>query len=114
MSNQGRPDPCNWTCQVGELPSVELDAHGGGMDDPMRQAVIRAYRLVAGRNPDYLFSGWGGPLAERERAAHENRTPDPLVTARELALQLSFLPRGERDDLDALVDAARTFLKGTG
>ncbi len=56
-----------WTCKIGE----NVDALPPGADSPMRAAVARAYREITGRDPDFIFSGWGGALTEGERAAHE-------------------------------------------
>lgn len=59
-----------WTCKIGEIPH--------GADAPMRMAVEQAYRQLAGKDSDFLFSGWGGNLYEIERAVVENRLPDSL------------------------------------
>jgi hypothetical protein len=42
----------------------------------MRRAVERAYRDITGREPDFIFSGWGAQLTESERAVVEDRLPD--------------------------------------
>lgn len=60
-----------WTCKIGG-PGVLL---GGGNDLPMRQAIIAAYREVTGREPEFIFSGWGATLTEPERAVVEDRPP---------------------------------------
>ena len=62
-----------WDCKfVGEA-----DALPDGADAPMRQAVAKAFREMTGNAPKAIFSGWGGTLAERERAAIEDRDPVP-------------------------------------
>lgn len=65
-------DPANWTCQIGE---IERDGLPEGSDNAMRDAAARAYRELTGRQPDYIFSGWGNPLPERYRAVVEDREP---------------------------------------
>lgn len=42
----------------------------------MREAVARAYREITGRDPDFIFSGWGAELTEGECAVVENRLPN--------------------------------------
>lgn len=59
-----------WTCKIGEVEGVPF-----GADAPMRQAVVRAYREITGRDPEFCFSGWGGELDECERAVVEDRLP---------------------------------------
>lgn len=53
-----------WDCQiggdVGDLP--------WGADDPMRQAIRQAYRELTGKEPEFLFSGWGGKLSPEQKA----------------------------------------------
>lgn len=99
--------PVNWTCQVGETPRDNLD---GEADGPMREAIEAAYRRTTGKPADYVFSGWGSPLPEKYRAVIEDRTPDPLKIAAELADELAILPTGENPNLDALVAAACIYL----
>lgn len=62
-----------WTCKVG------ADLHGGVqvVDGPMREAVTMAFSDLTLAKPTILFSGWGGSLTEGERAAYEDRLPDP-------------------------------------
>lgn len=67
-----------WTCKIGtasELPP--------GADMPMRDAVARAYRELTGRDPEFIFSGWGASLSESERAVVDDRLPDPNVVVAE-------------------------------
>lgn len=75
------PDPANWSCTVGEYPRGFLPP---GSDAPMREVVREGYRRLTGREPDYIFSGWGDPLPESYRAVHENRMPDVTVLLEEL------------------------------
>lgn len=51
-----------WECKIGE---ADFDYHGA--DFPMRQAVREAYRQITGRDPVFLFSGWGAELTQSER-----------------------------------------------
>lgn len=53
-----------WTCKIGEV-GIELPE---GADLPMREAVKAAYQKLVGRDPDFIFSGWGGELDHIERA----------------------------------------------
>lgn len=53
-----------WTCKIGEIDGSKLPA---GADNPMRDAISRAYRELTGEDPKFLFSGWGGELTEGER-----------------------------------------------
>lgn len=59
-----------WTCKIGEVPDPLLP-HGS--DWPMRVAIRNAYLLLTGREPNFIFSGWGGELTESERAVVEDR-----------------------------------------
>lgn len=61
-----------WGCKIGECVEGDLRP---GVDEPMREAVTRAYRLITGKEPTFLFSGWGEKLTESERAVVENRLP---------------------------------------
>jgi len=62
-----------WECKIGEIDSQFLPR---GSDLPMREAVARAYREITGRDPDFIFSGWGAELTEGECAVVENRLPN--------------------------------------
>jgi len=55
-----------WDCKIGEVDDVPA-----GSDFPMREAVKRAYFEITGKEPTFLFSGWGGNLTETERAVAE-------------------------------------------
>lgn len=60
-----------WGCKIGEADELP-----DGSDAPMREAVIRAYKLMTGKEPEFTFSGWGASLDETERAVVENRLPE--------------------------------------
>ena len=62
-----------WTCKIGE---TDFSQHG--MDAPMRNAVFAAYLKLTGKEPDFIFSGWGGELDPIEREiVDEQRAPTP-------------------------------------
>jgi len=61
-----------WSCKIGEAEESDLLP---GDDLPMREAVRRAYRNLTGREPCFIFSGWGAELDECERAVVEDREP---------------------------------------
>jgi hypothetical protein len=61
-----------WECKIGECEDEVLPF---GADYPMRKAIEKAYREITGRDPEFLFSGWGAELTEGERAVVENRLP---------------------------------------
>lgn len=63
-----------WSCKVGTDAGVLLPP---GCDAPMRRAVKAAFVALAGVEPDFTFSGWGGQLTEPERAVVDNRLPTP-------------------------------------
>lgn len=67
-----------WTCKIGECSEDDLLP---GADSPMRQAVAKAYREITGREPDFMFTGWGGELDEFERAVVDGPTTQPTVVA---------------------------------
>lgn len=71
-----------WHCKIGEVDVQHLP---DGSDLPMRIAIVTAYRQITGREPQFLFSGWGSELKETERAVVDNRLPDPDVIAAEYA-----------------------------
>jgi hypothetical protein len=60
-----------WKCKIGGA----VDALPLGADFPMRQAIRAAYREITGKEPDFLFSGWGAQLTEDERTVVEDRLP---------------------------------------
>lgn len=59
-----------WSCKIGETDSLP-----DGSDQLMRQAVTRAYNVLTGKMPEFIFSGWGATLDEAERAVVEDRLP---------------------------------------
>lgn len=59
-----------WECKIGEVSEI-----ASGDDARMRQAVAKAYRLVTGHDPIFIFSGWGSELTDGERAVVEDREP---------------------------------------
>jgi hypothetical protein len=111
-----------WYCKIGEIDTGLPPA----ADIPMREAVANAYHAVTGQDPDFLFSGWGAQLEERERAVVEDRLPAPTpedFTVHErfgggleidCPVCLAVFEVGPRDgtppDLRWLLDAARNHL----
>jgi hypothetical protein len=71
-------DLITWDCKVGEIPREHLHERHPHGDTPMRAAIAKAYLELTGREPDFLFSGWGGKLDEGERAVVEDREPHVL------------------------------------
>jgi hypothetical protein len=69
-----------WECKIGILGHAELPE---GCDAPMRAAVRRAFREVAGVSADFIFSGWSAQLDEAELAIVENRYPEPSTEQKE-------------------------------
>lgn len=62
-----------WSCKVGQV--VDEDVLDGA-DQPMAAAVKRAYKELTGKEPDFMFSGWGDSLTEDEReVVEEMRQP---------------------------------------
>ncbi len=53
-----------WSCKIGECAEDDVP-HGA--DFPMRRAIRKAYQEITGKEPNFLFSGWGGELDEYER-----------------------------------------------
>lgn len=51
-----------WECKIGAAEGLPLAA-----DHPMREAVARAYLELTGKEPNFVFSGWGGSLTEGEQ-----------------------------------------------
>jgi hypothetical protein len=59
-----------WTCKIGECEEDDLLTAEGkyyGADAPMRQAIREAYIKITGKEPNFIFSGWGGKLTGVER-----------------------------------------------
>ncbi len=59
-----------WSCRIGE---VEEDTLVLGADAPMREAVRKAYVELTGKEPKFIFSGWGEELSDVERDVVEGR-----------------------------------------
>jgi hypothetical protein len=55
-----------WSCTIGEVEDVPE-----GADAPMREAISYAYRKLTGKEPRFIFSGWGAELTEIEREVVE-------------------------------------------
>lgn len=54
-----------WTCKIGAVTPENLPL---GSDLPMRRAVSDEFFRLTGKEPEYIFSGWGGELTPDERA----------------------------------------------
>jgi len=50
-----------WSCKIGASENVP-----DGGDFPMRQAIRKAYLELTGKEPEFLFSGWGAKLTPGE------------------------------------------------
>lgn len=61
-----------YSCKIGGTVALEPGAAGR-----MRNAIEQAYREITGREPEFMFDGWGDTLTEGERAVVEDRLPDP-------------------------------------
>ena len=51
-----------WSCRIGAASSIPPYA-----DQPMRDAIRKAYTELTGEEPDFIYSGWGEPLTEEEK-----------------------------------------------
>jgi len=60
-----------WDCKIGPKP----DDLPSGADLPMRMAIAKAYKEITGKEPEWIFSGWGAELIECEIAVVEDREP---------------------------------------
>jgi hypothetical protein len=58
-----------WECKVGIIGNVDLP---NGADLPMRIAIEKAFKDVAGVECEFNFSGWGGSLNKFELAVIKN------------------------------------------
>lgn len=87
------PNKRIWECKIGESLTVPR-----GADWPMRKAIAAAYRSLTGKEPDFIFSGWGATLTEPERAVVEDREPEPDLED----TPFTFSP-DEREELAAIV-----------
>jgi len=61
-----------WSCKIGVMGSADIPVGG---DSPMRRAVDEAFQRVAGKHPEFIFSGWSAELTEPELAVVEGRLP---------------------------------------
>ena len=52
-----------WFCKIGGEGDIDLPS---GPDGPMRKAIAEGYRQLTGKEPDFIFSGWGGELTPEE------------------------------------------------
>jgi hypothetical protein len=91
-----------WYCKVGEVSRDDLPK---GSDAPMRDAVVVRYERITGREPDFIFSGWGATLTEAERAVVEDRPPSPYsdgytIPLEQLAAQETLRGSGLAGDPD--------------
>lgn len=64
-----------WQCQIGYAGSLPK-----GADWPMRLAISNGFRGITGREPKFIFSGWGHKLSEEYLAVVEDREPTPTPT----------------------------------
>lgn len=58
-----------WSCKIGEVSRARLPR---SPDLPMRDAISKAYEEITGKEPDFIFSGWGASLTKNERAVVED------------------------------------------
>ena len=57
-----------WGCKIGTKGPLDLP---GGSDQPMREAVKRAFFELTGRWPDFTFSGWADELTDSQKQVVE-------------------------------------------
>ena len=79
------PERKVWECKIGSTEGVDLPP---GSDFPMREAIAAAYLDLTGKNPEFIFSGWGAELTEIERAVVDDRLPDDEVMIAESRKQI--------------------------
>lgn len=68
-------EKATWYCKIGEVDREVLGTDPA--DPPMREAIERAFKRIAGEDAKFCFSGWGAELTEAERAVVEDRQPIP-------------------------------------
>jgi len=57
-----------WECKIGNAPDEWVGHSGGaGHDRDMRKAVEEAFIRITGKEPDFIFSGWGAQLDDVEQ-----------------------------------------------
>lgn len=61
----------HWFCRIGETEDLPPES-----DQSMRNAASVAYKLITGKDADFIFSGWGDELPEEYRAVVEDREPN--------------------------------------
>lgn len=52
-----------WFCKIGSLSNAPLP---DSADLPMRDAILKAFFEVTGRQADFIFSGWSAELTPTE------------------------------------------------
>lgn len=83
-----------WTCKIGESSNVAQ-----GADQEMRAAVAAAYLAVTGEDAKFVFSGWGDPLTEAERAVVDNREPNMIMAINDARARLLSLLRAVPENI---------------
>jgi hypothetical protein len=66
-----------WSCKVGFVDAHTLHPPNKYIphDAPMRNAVVAAFVLLFGREPDFIFSGWNTDLDESEMRCVDREKP---------------------------------------
>lgn len=65
-----------WSCKIGFANGPALPM---GSDFPMRRAVADAFERLTGKQPDFIFSGWGAELTEgQQQIVGEHPGEDPM------------------------------------
>lgn len=59
-----------WDCKIGYAFNGELP---NGADFPMRRAISKQFKKLTGREPLFIFSGWGGSLTDIEKSVVERK-----------------------------------------
>lgn len=54
-------DKATWSCDIGP---IDRDRIPDGGDQPLREAVRKAYFSMFGEEPQVLYSGWGKRIHE--------------------------------------------------
>lgn len=65
LDKSSERDGAIWDCKIGIAPGTSVRLPGGA-DEPMREAVERAYKDVTGLDAEFCFSGWGADLTDDE------------------------------------------------
>lgn len=60
-----------WDCKIGEVDEIKVP---DGADQPMREAIARAYKELTGEEAKFIFSGWGAELTPAEREYIDGKT----------------------------------------